>query len=87
MIKEYLITYEKNERDERYVEITTYQIRIPGLTLFDAVVSKHIKSGAVLVHDSQISASIKLSVRRTDINNVLRGRQKTAGGYTFEYAK
>ena len=52
-----------------------------------SVVSKHIKSGAVLVHDSQISASIKLSVRRTDINNVLRGRQKTAGGYTFEYAK
>lgn len=41
MIKEYLITYEKNESDERYVEITTYQIRIPGLTLFDAVDYAH----------------------------------------------
>lgn len=41
MIKEYLITYEKNERGERYVEINTYQIRIPGLTLFDAVDYAH----------------------------------------------
>ena len=31
---------------------------------------------------------MSLSVRRTDINNVLRGRQKkTVGGYIFEYAK
>lgn len=41
MIKEYLITYEKNDRGESYVEINTYQIRIPGLTLFDAVDYAH----------------------------------------------
>ena len=41
MIKEYLIMYEKNERGENYVEINTYQIRIPGLTLFDAVDYAH----------------------------------------------
>lgn len=41
MIKEYLITYEKKQSDGRYVEINTYQIRIPGLTLFDAVDYAH----------------------------------------------
>lgn len=41
MIKEYLITYEKKQSDGRYVEITTYQIRIPALTLFDAVDYAH----------------------------------------------
>lgn len=44
MIKEYLITYEKKTYDGRYIETietTTHQIRIPALTLFDAVDYAH----------------------------------------------
>ena len=37
MIKEYLMTYEKTSYDGRYTEKTIHQIRIPALTLFDAV--------------------------------------------------
>lgn len=37
MIKEYMMTYEKKESNGRYIETTTHQIRIPALTLFDAV--------------------------------------------------
>lgn len=42
MIKEYVITYEKKKVDECYnIETTEHQIRIPGLTLFDAVDYAH----------------------------------------------
>lgn len=41
MINEYLITYEKKTYDGRYIETTTNQIRIPALTLFDAVDYAH----------------------------------------------
>jgi hypothetical protein len=41
MIKEYLMTYEKTNYDGRYVEKTSHQIRIPALTLFDAVDYAH----------------------------------------------
>lgn len=41
MIKNYLITYEKKTYDGRYIETTTHQIRIPALTLFDAVDYTH----------------------------------------------
>lgn len=41
MIKEYLITYEKKQYDGKYVTTTESQIRIPGLTLFDAVDYAH----------------------------------------------
>jgi len=41
MIKEYLITYEKKQYDGRHVERTSHQIRIPALTLFDAVDYAH----------------------------------------------
>lgn len=41
MIKNYLITYEKKTYNGRYVETTTHQIRIPALTLFDAVDYAH----------------------------------------------
>lgn len=41
MIKEYLITYEKTSYDGRRVERTSHQIRIPALTLFDAVDYAH----------------------------------------------
>lgn len=37
MIKEYLITYEKKTYNGGCVETTEHQIRIPALTLFDAV--------------------------------------------------
>lgn len=37
MIKEYMMTYEKKESNGRYIETTEHQIRIPALTLFDAV--------------------------------------------------
>lgn len=41
MIKEYMITYEKKTYDGRYIETTEHQIRIPALTLFDAVDYAH----------------------------------------------
>ncbi|CAD7757467.1 Hypothetical protein ARAMI_50 [Enterococcus phage Aramis] len=41
MIKNYLITYEKKTYDGRYIETTIHQIRIPALTLFDAVDYAH----------------------------------------------
>ena len=41
MIKEYLMTYEKKSYDGRNVEKTNHQIRIPALTLFDAVDYAH----------------------------------------------
>lgn len=41
MIKEYLITFETKEYDGRYVTTTESQIRIPALTLFDAVDYAH----------------------------------------------
>lgn len=37
MIKEYLITYEKKQNDGRYIESTIHHIKMPALTLFDAV--------------------------------------------------
>lgn len=41
MIKEYLITYEKKKYDEWYIETTIHHIKIPALTLFDAVDYAH----------------------------------------------
>lgn len=41
MIKEYLITYEKKTYNGGCVETTEHQIRIPALTLFDAVDYAH----------------------------------------------
>lgn len=41
MIKEYLITYEKKEANERYIDTTLHHIKIPALTLFDAVDYAH----------------------------------------------
>lgn len=41
MIKEYLITYEKKQDDGPYIESTLHQIKIPALTLFDAVDYAH----------------------------------------------
>lgn len=41
MIKEYLITYEKKEYDGRYIDTTLHHIKIPALTLFDAVDYAH----------------------------------------------
>ena len=41
MIKEYVITYEKTKFDGRHIETTEHQIRIPALTLFDAVDYAH----------------------------------------------
>lgn len=41
MIKEYLITYEKKTYNGACVETTEHQIRIPALTLFDAVDYAH----------------------------------------------
>lgn len=37
MIKEYLITYEKKTHEGRYITATEQTIRIPALTLFDAL--------------------------------------------------
>ena len=52
-----------------------------------AILCKNIESGEFIIYDSQISASHDLLIERTNINNTLRGRQKTTGGYTFEYIK
>ena len=41
MIKEYLITYETKQYDGRYIESTLHHIKIPALTLFDAVDYAH----------------------------------------------
>ena len=41
MIKEYMITYEKKQSDGRYIESTIHRIKIPALTLFDAVDYAH----------------------------------------------
>ena len=41
MIKEYMITYEKTSYDGRHVEKTLHHIKIPALTLFDAVDYAH----------------------------------------------
>lgn len=41
MIKEYLITYEKKESNGHYIDITLHHIKIPALTLFDAVDYAH----------------------------------------------
>lgn len=41
MIKEYMITYEEKESDGRYIETTLHHIKIPALTLFDAVDYAH----------------------------------------------
>ena len=41
MIKEYMMTYEKSKYDGWCIETTTHQIRIPALTLFDAVDYAH----------------------------------------------
>ena len=41
MIKEYVITYEKKQYDGRYIESTLHRIKIPALTLFDAVDYAH----------------------------------------------
>lgn len=41
MIKDYLITYEKKDFDGRYINTTINHIKIPALTLFDAVDYAH----------------------------------------------
>lgn len=41
MIKEYMITYEKKESNGRYIDTTLHHIKIPALTLFDAVDYAH----------------------------------------------
>lgn len=41
MIKEYMITYEKKETNGRYIDTTLHHIKIPALTLFDAVDYAH----------------------------------------------
>lgn len=45
-----------------------------------------IQSGLSLSYESVTSASRALRVGRSAISNVLTGRARTAGGYTFEYA-
>lgn len=42
--------------------------------------------GKVREHESQKIAGIELGINKIGINNVLKGRQKTHKGYTFEYA-
>lgn len=41
MIKEYLITYEKKKYNGYGFDTTLHHIKIPGLTLFDAVDYAH----------------------------------------------
>lgn len=41
MIKEYVINYEKKTHDGRYITATEQTIKIPALTLFDAVDYAH----------------------------------------------
>ena len=41
MIKEYGIIFEKKKSDGRYIETTEHQLKIPALTLFDAVEYAH----------------------------------------------
>ena len=41
MIKEYVITYEKKQSNGPYIESTIHHIKIPALTLFDAVDYAH----------------------------------------------
>lgn len=72
--------------------VTSKENKNHGTRLYRSAMKKrksirctNIESGEVIVYDSQISASNDLSIEITYINNVLRGRQKTTGGYTFEY--
>lgn len=44
-----------------------------------------MKNGTTIQFDSQHSCAKVLGIRQGDINNCLRGRQKTAKGYSFEY--
>lgn len=41
MIKEYVITYKKNEYDGKNIWTSIEEIKIPALTLFDAVDYAH----------------------------------------------
>lgn len=44
-----------------------------------------VKNGTTIPFDSQHLCAKTLGIRQGDINNCLRGRQKTAKGYSFEY--
>lgn len=46
-----------------------------------------IKNGETLRFDSQHSCAKTLGILQGDINACLRGRQKTAKGYSFEYVE
>lgn len=50
------------------------------------VIAVDLNSFKVLRFETQAEASHQLGIRSSDINTVLKGRQKTAHGYWFCYA-
>jgi len=51
-----------------------------------AIIATNILTGESIEYRSQKEASIALNMYVVYINNVLKGRYKTAKGYTFTYA-
>lgn len=45
------------------------------------------REGVRRFHKSQKNAGVELGINTVGINNMLKGRQKTHKGYTFEYAR
>lgn len=69
-------------------EITKEKIQeIKAITPFlDGVVAINLKTCETVYFKTQNGAERQLGVSRVSINHVLRGKQKTAGGYWFCYA-
>ena len=75
------VTHQENiaHRDELY---HTAKHNAPKKPVF----AVSLKTGKVLRFESQSEAARQLDLYQTDINAVLKGRQKTAGGFCFIYS-
>lgn len=69
--REYNEDYKKN--------FGTSQVQIQGHHVF----AVEVKTGKVLHFESQHEAARKLGVFQQDVSHVVKGKQKTAGGYLF----
>lgn len=70
--------------DEQKLAISKKKKGMPCTWFWVPVICK--KDGVAIRFPSVKAATIKTGVKNTNISNVLSGRAKTAGGYTWKYA-
>jgi len=68
-----------------FKNVSSEQRRINGKKCSKPVISINLVTGEETFFDSQHEAGRQLNLNRAHINDVLKGRQKRIGNYTFKY--